>query len=89
MKDPKLHATTRSGYYPETAADLNPVIDKSMSSKQVTANLKAGSFGCADDDLVQRKQCCSGEVSRRHLRDSGRQEWYWLVRSGAGWRSTH
>jgi hypothetical protein len=40
MKDPKLHATTRSGYYPETAADLNPVIDKSMSSKQVTANLK-------------------------------------------------
>jgi hypothetical protein len=40
MKDPDLHATTRTGYYPETAADLNPVLDKTMSSKQVTANLK-------------------------------------------------
>jgi VWFA-related protein len=40
MKDPNLHATTRSGYYPETAADLNPVLDTTMSSKQVTANLK-------------------------------------------------
>ncbi len=40
MKDPNLHATTRSGYYPETAADLNPVLDKSMSSKQMAANLK-------------------------------------------------
>jgi VWFA-related protein len=40
MKDPNLHATTRSGYYPETAADLNPVLDKTMSLKQVAANLK-------------------------------------------------
>ena len=40
MKDPNLHATTRDGYYPETAADLNPVLDKTMSTKQVTANLK-------------------------------------------------
>jgi hypothetical protein len=40
MKDPSLHATTRDGYYPETAADLNPVLDKTMSSSQVAANLK-------------------------------------------------
>jgi VWFA-related protein len=40
MKDPDLRATTRDGYYPETAADLNPVLDKSMSAKDVTANLK-------------------------------------------------
>ena len=40
MKDPNLHATTRSGYYPETAGDLNPVLDKSMPAKQVAANLK-------------------------------------------------
>ena len=40
MKDPSLHATTRAGYYPETAADLNPVFDKTMSAKQVAANLK-------------------------------------------------
>jgi VWFA-related protein len=40
MKDPNLHATTRAGYYPETAADLNPVLDKTMSSRQVAANLK-------------------------------------------------
>jgi VWFA-related protein len=40
MNDPALHATTRDGYYPETAADLNPVLDKTMSAKQVTANIK-------------------------------------------------
>jgi VWFA-related protein len=40
MKDPNLRATTRDGYYPETAADLNPAIDKSMDTKQVMANLK-------------------------------------------------
>jgi hypothetical protein len=40
MKDPSLHATTRDCYYPETAADLNPVLDKTMSSNQVAANLK-------------------------------------------------
>jgi hypothetical protein len=40
MKDPTLHATTRDGYYPETASDLNPVLDKTMSSKQATANLQ-------------------------------------------------
>jgi VWFA-related protein len=40
MKDPTLHATTRDGYYPETTADLNPVLDKTMSAKQVTANLQ-------------------------------------------------
>ena len=40
MKDPNLRATTRDGYYPETAADLNPVLDKTMSPSQVAANLK-------------------------------------------------
>lgn len=40
MKDPSLHATTRDGYYPETASDLNPILDKTMSSKQVAANLQ-------------------------------------------------
>jgi VWFA-related protein len=40
MKDPGLHATTRDGYYPESASDLNPVLDKTMSRQQVAANLK-------------------------------------------------
>ena len=40
MKDPNLRATTRDGYYPETSADLNPVLDKTMSPSQVVANLK-------------------------------------------------
>lgn len=40
MKDPELRATTRDGYYPQTAADLNPVLDNTMSSSQVAANLK-------------------------------------------------
>jgi VWFA-related protein len=40
MKDPNLRATTRDGYYPDTAADLNPVVDKTMKANQVAANLK-------------------------------------------------
>jgi VWFA-related protein len=40
MKDPTLRATTRDGYYPETTAELNPVLDKTMSAKQVAAYLK-------------------------------------------------
>jgi hypothetical protein len=40
MKDPNLRATTRSGYYPGAAADLNPVTDSSMNAKQMQANLK-------------------------------------------------
>jgi VWFA-related protein len=40
VKDPNLHATTRSGYYAETGADVNPVLDKSLSAAQVAANLK-------------------------------------------------
>ncbi len=40
MKDPTLHATTRVGYYPASVADMNPVLDKQMSSKQVKANLQ-------------------------------------------------
>jgi VWFA-related protein len=40
MKDPNLRATTRNGYFPETPADLNPVLDKTMSAKQVAKNLE-------------------------------------------------
>jgi hypothetical protein len=40
MKDPNLRAVTRQGYYPDTAADLNPVLDRSMTTKQVMANLQ-------------------------------------------------
>jgi VWFA-related protein len=40
MKNPQLQATTREGYYPDSAADLNPVVDKDMSEKQVRANLQ-------------------------------------------------
>jgi VWFA-related protein len=40
MKDKDLRATTRDGYYPETAATLNPVVDKGMSAAQVKANLQ-------------------------------------------------
>ena len=40
MKDKTLIATTRNGYFPETAADLNSTIDKTLTMKQVSANLK-------------------------------------------------
>jgi hypothetical protein len=40
MKDPNLRATTRDGYYPDAAGDLNAVTDKTMDAKQVQANLK-------------------------------------------------
>jgi hypothetical protein len=40
MAEPDLRATTRDGYYPETDADLNPVLDKKMQAKQVRANLE-------------------------------------------------
>jgi VWFA-related protein len=39
MKDPNLRATTRDGYFPEMAGDLNPVTDKSISAKQLQATL--------------------------------------------------
>ena len=40
MKDRNLRATTREGYYPASAADMNAVLDKDMSAKQVRANLQ-------------------------------------------------
>jgi hypothetical protein len=40
MKDPELRATTRNGYFPANEADLNPVADATMDSKQIMANLK-------------------------------------------------
>jgi VWFA-related protein len=40
MKDPSLHATTRAGYYPDSAADLNPVVDKSIPPAKIAENLK-------------------------------------------------
>lgn len=40
MKDPGLRAVTRGGYYPETQAEMNPVLDKDMNPKQVKANLE-------------------------------------------------
>jgi len=40
MVDKNLRALTRDGYYPLSAAELNPSIDKQMSQKQVKANLQ-------------------------------------------------
>jgi VWFA-related protein len=40
MKDPTLRATTRDGYYPETPAETNPVLDKDSKPKQQRANLQ-------------------------------------------------
>jgi VWFA-related protein len=40
MNDPNLVATTSRGYFPETDADLNPVLEKAMKEKQIVANLK-------------------------------------------------
>jgi VWFA-related protein len=34
MKDPALRATTRNGYFQETAADINPLLDKTIDIKQ-------------------------------------------------------
>lgn len=40
MKDPSLRGITRTGYFPDTAADLNPVADKTLPPAQAVANLK-------------------------------------------------
>jgi VWFA-related protein len=40
MKDPNLRATTRNGYYQETSAEANPVLDKDAKPKQQKANLQ-------------------------------------------------
>jgi len=40
MKDPGLRAVTRNGYYPETVADTNPVLDSAAKPKQQQANLQ-------------------------------------------------
>jgi hypothetical protein len=40
MKDPGLRATMRDGYYPETKADLNPVLDATMGREQLRRNLQ-------------------------------------------------
>jgi VWFA-related protein len=40
MVDKNLRALTRDGYYPETAADLNPMLDKEMNAKQIKNSLE-------------------------------------------------
>ena len=40
MKDPDLRATTRAGYYPATAADLNPARDADATARQIRATLE-------------------------------------------------
>ena len=40
MKDPTLRATTRNGYFPETAADMNPLLDNTISDKQKQRDLQ-------------------------------------------------
>jgi VWFA-related protein len=40
MKDKSMVATTRKGYFPETAGDLNPTMDTTMKVKQATANVE-------------------------------------------------
>jgi len=40
MVDKNLRALTRDGYYPETAADLNPMLDKQMTQKHIKDNLE-------------------------------------------------
>jgi hypothetical protein len=40
MKDKNLIATTRGGYYMDTQANTNPVLDKDMKPKQSNANLQ-------------------------------------------------
>ena len=39
MKDPELRATTRKGYYPDTASDLNELADKTVTDKQKQRDL--------------------------------------------------
>ena len=40
MKDPNLRATTRVGYFEETAADMNPLMDKTITAKQKQKDLE-------------------------------------------------
>jgi hypothetical protein len=40
MKDSNLRATTRAGYFQETDADVNPLMDKTISAKQKQHDLQ-------------------------------------------------
>jgi VWFA-related protein len=40
MKDPNLRATTRNGYFQATAADVNPLADKTLTDKQKQRDLQ-------------------------------------------------
>src|SRR5205807_2201253 len=52
MKDPNLRATTRSGYYPETGAEVDPAIDKNTKPKQQRANLQLDLSGALTTTIV-------------------------------------
>jgi VWFA-related protein len=51
MKDKTLRATTRDGYYPETAAEVNPVLDKDSKPKQQKANLQLDLSGALTSQM--------------------------------------
>jgi VWFA-related protein len=52
MKDPNLRALTRDGYYPETAAEMNPLLDKEMRIKQIRASLQLDISGALTTQIA-------------------------------------
>jgi VWFA-related protein len=79
MKDRTLSATTRKGYYPDAAADLNPLADKTMTAQQATANLQLDLSGALTSTIaynglaVTATKSSAGQYSV-HVADTG-LEW--------------
>ena len=75
MNDPALRATTRDGYYPETSSDLNPVLDKSISTKQVVANLQLDLSGALTTTISYNGLAVSATKSQNvyqiHVAENG------------------
>jgi VWFA-related protein len=76
MKDPSLRATTRAGYYPASAADMNPMLDKEMSSKQIKNNLQldlsaALTTTIAYNGLDLKATKASNDVYALHVQETG------------------
>ena len=79
MKDPNLRATTRDGYYQETAADANPVLDKDSKPKQQMANLQLDISGALTSTIsyngLNVKAAKAGDGTYRITADAAGLTW--------------
>ena len=51
MKDPNLRAVTRNGYFQDTAADINPLSDKTITDKQKQRDLQLDLSQALNSDM--------------------------------------